>query len=160
VTKETSFLFSSIRKARPILSNFGGGQFITTHEASLKYITELVSDFGALWSNSEGAPKPILEGAPKPISEGVLKTLCEDALPKPSTGCAVFSEDPPYHFSIMKVRSVYGASVLETFKSIHEAIGHPSLKQFLKATLGVNPTWPNCSLTMGQIRKCYRQLHC
>ena len=118
----------------------------------LKFMFELVKESNALWCNSEGAPES--------ISEGALKAMCDAALPKPSTACAEYSEIKPYHLPTLKAHRIYGASVMEEFRSIHDAMGHPSLRQFLKAISGVHPTWTNCPLTDGQIRRCYKDFHC
>ena len=118
----------------------------------IQFMHDLVAESNALWSNSEGAPES--------ISEGALKALCDDVLPQTSRACAEYSEIKPYHLPLLKAHRIYGASVKEKFTSIHDAMGHPSLRQFLKAISGEHPTWSNCPLTDGQIRRCYKDFHC
>jgi Reverse transcriptase (RNA-dependent DNA polymerase) len=100
------------------------------------------------------------EGAPRSISEGDLKQLCDDVQLKRSTKCAEWTDIERCHFPAMKSRRLTGESVMETFKNLHEAMGHPSLKQFIHAISGDKPTWRNCPLTDGQVRRCYKNLHC
>jgi hypothetical protein len=77
----------------------------------------------------------------------------------PSTACRAV-EPNSYCLPVAKVRHLTGDSALAYYNRLHERLGHPRLKTMLKAISGDNPTWKNCLLTEGQIRRFYKKAAC